>query len=271
MKLSKIFGKENNIIIGVIHLPPLLGYKDFPGFERALENALADLAAFENAGVDGIIFENNYDIPHKICVDSSVASSMTFLGEKLRKATRLPLGVSVLWNDYQTALSIAKILDLQFVRIPVFVDTVQTNYGIVRSEAKQITKFKKMIEGSSIALFTDIHVKHAQLLSKHDLITSARLAIANESDALIVTGQWTGDAPLVNEVENIRKQIGTFPILIGSGIERNNVKSLFQFANGGIVSTSLKDGLQRSDEVNIKAYSQRINKHKVQNLLKSLR
>ena len=44
---------------------------------------------------------------------------MTFIGEKLRKATKLPLGISVLWNDYDAALSIAKILNLQFIRIPL--------------------------------------------------------------------------------------------------------------------------------------------------------
>jgi membrane complex biogenesis BtpA family protein len=266
MKLLKIFGKEKNIVIGAIHLPPLLGYKNFPGFDVALKNALTDLEAFESGGVDGIIFENNYDIPHKICVDASVVSSMTFLGEKLRKATCLPLGISVLWNDYRTALSIAKILDLQFIRVPVFVDTVKTNYGIVKGQAKKIIEFKKIINDNKIALLTDIHVKHAELLSKYDLVTSARLAIKNKSDAIIITGQWTGNAPSVSEVENLRKKIAAFPILIGSGIDSNNAKTLFQYANGAIVSTSLKTGINISDEVNVKPYSQRIDKSKVKKM-----
>src|SRR3989338_4736296 len=99
MTLAKVFRKNKNIIIGAIHLPPLLSYKDFPGLNIALKNALADLKAFESGGVDGVIFENNYDIPHKIFVSAPIISSMTFVGEKLRKATRLPLGVSTLWND----------------------------------------------------------------------------------------------------------------------------------------------------------------------------
>ncbi|MCG2809135.1 MAG: phosphorybosylanthranilate isomerase, partial [Candidatus Portnoybacteria bacterium] len=130
-KLKKIFKKDKNIIIGAIHFPPLLGYVDFPGLKIALNNALKDLTAFEKGGVDGIIFENNYDIPHKIFADSSVVASMTYLGEQIKKAIKLPLGISVLWNDYYTALSIAKILNLQFIRIPVFVDNVKTDYGII--------------------------------------------------------------------------------------------------------------------------------------------
>lgn len=271
MKLAKIFKKNKNIIIGAIHLPPLLGYKDFPGFDVALKNALADLKAFESGGVDGVIFENNYDIPHKIFVDAPIISSMTFLGEKLRRATRLPLGISVLWNDYRVALSIAKILNLQFIRIPVFVDRVKTDYGIAEGEPKKVIDFRKSIDGDNIALFTDIHVKHAKLLSKHNLITSAKLAIKNKSDAIIITGKWTGNAPAINEVKILREKIGAFPILIGSGTDNHNAKNLFQFANGAIVSTALKSGVKKSNEVNVKSYAQRIDEDKVKKLIDSLR
>ena len=59
MTLAKIFKKRKNIIIGAIHFPPLLGYKDFPGLDVALKNAFADLRALETGGADGVIFENN--------------------------------------------------------------------------------------------------------------------------------------------------------------------------------------------------------------------
>lgn len=64
-KFNKIFKKKKKVIIGAVHFPPLLGYPGFPGFDVALKNAIFDLKAFEKGGVDGIIFENNYDIPHK--------------------------------------------------------------------------------------------------------------------------------------------------------------------------------------------------------------
>lgn len=271
MTLARIFKKNKNIIIGAIHLPPLLGYKDFPGFEVAIRNALADLKAFENGGVDGIIFENNYDIPHKIFVDAPIISSMTFLVEKLRKATHLPLGVSILWNDYRTALSIAKTLNLQFIRVPVFVDKVKTNYGIVEGEPKKVIDFRKSIDAGNIALFTDIHVKHAKLLSEHSLIASARLAIKNKSDTIIITGKWTGSAPSMEEIKILRKNVGAFPILVGSGIDESNAKALSQFSNGAIVSTSLKSGSKKSEEINVKSYKQRISKSKVKKLVGSLK
>lgn len=271
MRFNTIFKKNKNIVIGAIHLPPLLGYPKFPGFDAALKNALSDLEAFEKGGVDGIIFENNYDIPHKIFVDTPIISSMTFLGEKLRKVTRLPMGISVLWNDYRAALSIAKTLNLQFIRIPVFVDKVQTNYGMVEGEPKKVIEFRKSIGSENVALFTDIHVKHAKRLSKYTLVNSAELAIQNKSDALIITGKWTGDAPNTEEIKTLRKGIGVFPILVGSGMDESNVKTLFRFANGAIVSTSLKRGTKKSGEVNVKTYQARIDVGKVKNMVRKLR
>lgn len=270
-KIRKIFKKDRNVIIGAIHFPPLLGYKGFPGFNIAIKNALTDLKAFEKEGVDGIIFENNYDIPHTVMVNAPIVSSMTFLGERLRKATQLPIGISVLWNDYSAALSIAKTIDLQYIRIPVFVDKVRTSYGIVEGAPKKIDDFRKSIGAENVALFTDIHVKHAELISKHNILTSAKLAIKNKSDAIIITGKWTGNAPAIDEIENLRKKIGEFPILIGSGIDKGNIGELFRFANGAIVSTSLKSGPIKIGEVNIKSYSQRIDRKKVKELINNLR
>ena len=269
--LKTIFNKDKNIIIGAIHFPPLLGYPDFPGFDVALENALADLRAFEHGGVDGIIIENNYDIPHKSSVNPEVMASLVYLGERIKSATKLPLGISVLWNDYKTALSISKVLGLQFIRVPVFVDTVKTSYGIMEGNPDDVIHFRKSIQAEHVALFTDIHVKHSEIISKYTIVESAKQAIEKGSDVLMVTGRWTGEAPDLTELKDVRENINDFPVICGSGVDEHNILNLFKYANGAIVSTSLKDGDYKKDEVNIKAYSQRINSKKVADLVNKIK
>ncbi|MFH0890469.1 MAG: BtpA/SgcQ family protein [Candidatus Liptonbacteria bacterium] len=268
-RLNNIFGKKGGVIIGAIHFPPLLGYPDFPGFEMALKNAINDLRALEKGGVDGIIFENNYDIPHSPKVSQETVACMLYLGSKLREMTKLPMGVDVLWNDYRVALSIAKILNLQFIRIPVFVDKVKTDCGIIRGNPKDVVGFRKNIGADNVAIFTDIHVKHSKLLSRHNIISSAKLAIKNHSDGLILTGNWTGQAPDMEELKTVRRAVGDFPILIGSGTDAKNVRALFEYANGAIVSTSLKEGTTRKGEVNVKGYGQRISHKKTESLVRA--
>jgi len=268
-KISKIFDKKNKkIIIGVIHFPPLLGYREFPGFEVCLDNAIEDLQAFEKGGVDAVIIENNYDIPHKIKVGPETVAAMTFLGKEIAKNTKLPLGVSVLWNDFGAALAIAKVIGAKFIRVPAFVDRVKTDYGIAEGNAKEVLVFRKKISAENIALFTDIQVKHAKLLKKRPIEESALEAIKLGSDGLIITGKWTGQAPEIEKLEAVRKAVGDFPIFVGSGADKDNLKSLFKYANGAIVSTSLKRGSAKKSEVNVKNWKQRINKFRVKEIVR---
>ncbi|MDO8529987.1 MAG: BtpA/SgcQ family protein [bacterium] len=271
MKLNNIFKKDNNIVIGAVHFPPLFGYSDFPGLDVALESALEDVKAFEDGGADAIIIENNYDVPHLIKVHPKTVEMMVYLGRKIKQKTKLPIGVSVLWNDYKASLLIAKKIGGKFIRIPVFVDSVKTSYGNVAGESKKVLQYQRKIRAQGIALFTDIHVKHATLLSKKSIEASAREAMRAGSDALIITGEWTGDAPNIKELSGVRKTVADFPILIGSGADKNNIKKLFRYANGAIVSTSLKEGSAVKDEVNIKKWEQRISKDKVKNMTRAIK
>lgn len=246
------------------------GYKDWPGFEVARQNALNDLGSLLKGGVDGIIFENNYDIPHAKLIKPAGFKMMGKLGKEIRERCPKPLGVNVLWNDYLSDFKLARDLDLQFVRIPVFVDKVRTDYGVITGHAKMIiARRRKMGLEKRTALLTDIHVKHSVLLSKMDLAESGWEAIRQGSDGLIITGQWTGQAPDLRELSSLRDAVGEFPIFIGSGSDVHNLKALLKYANGVIVSTSLKRGRTRKGEVNVKGYEQRLDPEKTRVLVKS--
>ena len=266
MQLERIFNKK--FIIGALHFKPLLGYEGFTDIQDVLKTALKDLRAFENGGVDAVIVENNYDIPHRIFVGPETISAMTFLTSEIVKKSNIPIGVSVLWNDYRAALSIAKVCGAKFVRIPVFVDKVKTDFGNIYGEPDKVIEFRKKIEADDVLLFTDIQVKHAKMLEKKDIRESARQAIRLGSDALIITVKWTGEAPDLEKLRMVREAVGDFPILVGSGANKNNIKELLKYADGCIVSTSLKEDSAVRDERNVKPYNCRIDEEKVKEFIK---
>lgn len=260
--LRKIFKKDTHIIIGVIHFPPLLGFSDFPGYKETLKNALADLRVLEEGGVDGIFLENNYGLS-KERIDVPAAISMGYLCGEIRKHTKLPLGASVLWNDYEASFALAKTYNLQFIRVPVFVDTVKPYCGVIKGESKKVMKVRKCFGADDVAVFADIHVKHAELISKMSITASAKKAMKDGADGIIMTGGWTGVQPDMSEIQKVRNVIGDFPILVGSGADKHNVEELLSRATGIIVSTSLKKGGMKKKERNVKGYEQRIDRKKV--------
>lgn len=271
-KLAHIF-KTPCPVIGMVHLLPNLGRKDFPGIQRLLEAALFDAKQLEGGGVDAVLVENNYDIPHQIEVGPETVTSMTLAISHLKKHMMKPIGVNVLWNDYRASLSIAKTVGCAFIRIPVFVDRVRTSYGIAIGRSKEVLRFREQIAGEGILLLCDVHVKHAQLLSKKSIALSSKQAVKQGADAVVVTGDWTGDTPNIDVLRKVREAVGDFPILVGSGARRENLSDLLSYADGVIVGTSLKTGKYKSkeEEVNIKDYKQRISKKKTIEFVKAFR
>lgn len=268
--MNRVFGKDRNIIIGALHFPPLLGFPDFSGYDIALKNALIDLRAFEEGGVDAVFLENNYGLsPEKISTPAAIAFS--YLIGEIRSGTKLRLGASVLWNDYETAFALAATHDLSFVRIPVFVDTIKTYCGVIEGNPAHVAQVRRELGVEHVAIFADIHVKHAELLSKHSITESARLAIDSGANAVILTGKWTGDQPDMREMREVRGAIGNAPIFVGSGANRENVHELLSVANGVIVSTALKEGDAKSGERNVKGYEQRVSVEKVREFVNAAR
>ena len=102
---------------------------------------------------------------------------------------------------------------------------------------------KNELGNGKLIMLTDIHVKHAKLLSKKTLIESALEAISYGSDGIIITGNWTGIEPNMEEIRLIKSAIeGHLPVLVGSGLNINNIQKLILLADGAIVGTSIKTG-----------------------------
>jgi len=269
--IHSIFGKQDKIVIGVVHFPPTLDLPDAQPLSLALDHALADLAAFEEGGVEGIIIENNYDLPHRIQVGPGTVAEMTALGLQLRAATRLPMGVCVLWNDVEASFAVAKAIGAQFIRIPVFVDDVKTDFGRITGNPETVRRIRQAHQAESIAIVADIHVKHSTILSQTTIAESAVLAMQQGADALIVTGSWTGQSPAETDLSAVRKAIPSGPIFAGSGVNDQNIGGILRTANGVIVSTSLKKGMASEAERNVKPWQARIDAAAVEKLVAASR
>jgi membrane complex biogenesis BtpA family protein len=228
--------------IACIHLCPSLSYPAFPGRVRALELLAADVSAALEGGADAILLENDNDRPHTLTVSKAQVAWITQAACMTRAMTRVPVGLGVQRVDWEATIGIAVAAGLEFVRLDVFVDEVRMLEQSVKVDPADVTKMRRSLGGESVRLFTDVHVKHADLLSTASIEESARAAIACGSDAVVVTGAFTGREPDVGDLDRVRAAIGPAPVAIGSGLTPENAGMLARHADLAIVGTSLKEG-----------------------------
>lgn len=245
MTFATIFPKKYPII-GMIHLPPLLGYENSPGLTKVIEKALSDLDALEKAGIDGIMVENEHDQPHKVTVGPETVAAMTVVTQEvMRHAKNAIIGVEILLNDAKASIAVAKACDASFMRTDYFVDRMARDEygGEMIINPQEIIDYRKSIDAEDVLILADIQVKYARMLEPKKLSDSAMQAQQARADAIIVTGTATGEAPILTDIKEAKEGIQSdFPVLIGSGLTPQNASDIFAFADGAIVGTGIKTG-----------------------------
>jgi len=237
-------------IIGMIALPPLLGYPEFTDMDAVIERALGDLDTLQQGGVDGVCVENDYDRPHQLIVGPEIVASFVRVALEVTRHASVPVGLEVLLNDWRASLAIAKVTGAQFIRLDFFVDKVRIQAGVIEPEPDAVITYRKQIKAENVALLTDIQVKHSELVEPgKSLSTSTQQAILHGADAVIVSGKVTGDSPALVDLSEVRKAAVDFPVLAGSGTTPHNVRNLFRYADGAIVGTALKISMESQERV----------------------
>lgn len=241
MNLTQIF-KTTQPIIGVVHLLPLPTSARWGGSLSAIiDRAEQEAVALVSGGVNGIIVENFFDAPFpKSHVDPAVVSAMTTVVSRLMELISVPIGINLLRNDSLSAMAIASCTGAAFIRVNVLSGVMATDQGLIEGCAYELLRYRREL-GSNVKIMADVLVKHAHPLSSSDLTNAVKDTIERGlADAVIISGLATGNPPSLADLKLAKVAAGGTPIIIGSGATASNVSSLMQFADGVIVSSSLK-------------------------------
>jgi uncharacterized protein len=241
VNLTQIFNTTQPII-GVVHLLPLPTSARWGGSLSAIvDRAEQEAVALASGGVNSIIIENFFDAPFpKSRVDPAVVSAMTMIVSRLRELVSMPIGINVLRNDSLSAMAIASCTGAAFIRVNVLSGVMATDQGLIEGCAHELLRYRREL-GSDVKIIADVLVKHAQPLSSSDITTAVQETIDRGlADAIILSGVATGHPPSLEDLRLAKAAAGNTPIIIGSGADFSNISNLMQFADGVIVSSSLK-------------------------------
>ncbi len=234
-------------IIGVVHLPPLIGspQSSLP-FHEIRSRALSDAEMLINNGIDGVIIENYGDVPFwPDRVEPHTVASLTLVAGEIRERyPQTPIGLNILRNDAKSAMGIATVVDANFIRVNVHTGAMLTDQGIIQGRAHETLRYRSVLK-SEVKIFADIAVKHAVPLAPIDIVASAEDTYRRGlADALIVTGTATGKGIDLDQLKSVKSAIPQACIFAGSGVTMDSLAELFRYADGVIVGTSIKrDGV----------------------------
>ena len=249
-------------IIGMVHLLPLPGCPNFDGDIEAIEaRALEDAKNLKEAGVSGFIIENFGDVPYDNSISLEAYTVMSNIVAKIKSEVSLPFGINVQFNCFKEEWALAYANDADFVRIEAYVEKRFSSYGESDPCAAQIQRLKKQYPCKSL-IFADVNGKHTYGVPGISIEDAIHDAIEAMADAVIVTGKFTGQNPSIEDIKKLRSCFGDFPIIIGSGVNADNVNEYLEYADGVIVGSSLKvDGIvtNKIDLVRAKNFMSKIN------------
>ena len=243
--IESTFGKSK-AVIGMIHVGALPGTpRHDESIDTIAERAVSEAKIYADAGLDGVMIENMHDVPYlKGAVGPEIVAAMSVVGERVRQAIGLPLGVQVLAAANREALAVAHAIDAQYVRVENFVYAHVADEGLMpTAEAGPLLRYRRQIGADRVRIIADVKKKH----SSHAVTADVSLGEAAETaaffgaDGVVVTGAATGEPTSPDDLAAVRATVEV-PVFVGSGVTAENLPQLWPQADAFIVGSYLKRG-----------------------------
>ena len=242
--MRSIFGIVKPLI-GVIHLLALPGSSSFDrelGMAPIVAAARQDSEILLEAGVDGLLFCNEGDLPYRVDVGTEQATALAAIVGELRPILSRPYGVDLLWDPLAT-LAVGKAVGAAFVR-EVFVGVYESDMGQLRPDPGAAFSYRHTIGADDIAIFTNLTPEFASPLGTRTVGDRAHGAHFFGCTAALISGPRAGQAFRFSDLEDAKTAVPEMPVLANTGVRHDTAERILEVADGAIVGTSLKvDGL----------------------------
>jgi uncharacterized protein len=244
MSLEERFGTVKPVI-AMVHFPGLPGrprHDRKAGRARLLDVVGRDLEVLQDAGVDGLLFCNEADIPYQLRVGPEIPAAMAAVIGELRSSVGVPFGVNILW-DAKATLALARATGASFIR-EVLTGVYESDLGIIEPSLGDIAAYREAIGAAGVALFDNITPEFSSSLGSRSVAERARSASFLGVDAILISGPEAGVPFAMSDLRAAKTAVPETPVLANTGVQADRLAEILAVADGVIVGTSLKvDGV----------------------------
>ena len=232
-------------VIAMLHFPGLPGR---PRHDRAAGRAHLvdvvgrDLQTLQAAGVNGLLFCNENDIPYQLAVGPEIPAAMAAVIGELRSDIRVPFGVNILW-DAQASLALARATGATFIR-EVLTGVYESDLGMIAPAIGDLAGYRTAIGADGVAFFDNISPEFSSALGSRTIADRARGAAFLGMDAILISGPAAGVPFAMKDLIAAKEAAPDVAIVANTGVRAERIAEIFEVADGAIVGTSLKvDGI----------------------------
>ncbi|MEX0325361.1 MAG: BtpA/SgcQ family protein [Puniceicoccaceae bacterium] len=230
-------------LIAMIGLRPLPGSPGYGGSIQAIiDRAMEDLRQYKAAGADAVLLENSGDLPY---IKPPLADEACQLVEQICSLVRMecaePVGLQLLEAANLQAMQIAAACKLEFIRAEGYVFAHIGGAGLIEGCAGTLLRERKRLRADHVRVFADVRKKHCSHALTGDLPLGEHVRQADffHADGIIITGPRTGAEPDIEDLQEARSAC-RLPLLIGSGLDPDNLDRFFPHADGFIVGSTFR-------------------------------
>jgi membrane complex biogenesis BtpA family protein len=218
---------------------------------------------FISEGAEALLIENMHDSPYlNRKVGPEITSLMSIILYKIKSAYDVSTGIQILAGANKEALAAAKAANADFIRAEGFVFSHIADEGLMNADAGELLRYRAQIDAGSVEVFTDIKKKHSShmITADIDIVDTAKATEFFLSDGVIVTGGATGKEPSAVEMQRVKENIN-IPVLAGSGITADNIHHYWDYCDGFIVGSYLKEDGKWNNPVAVNRVQKLIEAH----------
>lgn len=240
-RFRRVFG-AGKPVIAMVHLGALPGaplHDAEGGLEALVEGARADLTALQAAGFDAVMFGNENDRPYEFRADPASTATMAFVIGRLRGEITVPFGVNVLWDPMST-VALAAATGAAFCR-EIFTGTYASDMGTWSPDAGAAMRYAARLGRRDLVTLYNVSAEFAWSLDGRPLPDRARSAVfSSVPDAVLVSGQITGEAAALSDLEAVKAAVREARVLVNTGVKHDTVADVLRVADGCVVGSALK-------------------------------
>ncbi len=260
--IRELFGVEKPII-AMCHLRALPGdpaYDAGKGLDWVIGQAIQDLEALQNGGVDAVMFSNEYSLPYLLKAEPITYVTMARIIGEIKSHIRTPYGVNVLWDPIAT-IDLAVATGAHFVR-EIFSGVYASDFGLWNTNAGEAVRHMHRIHGKGIRLFYNIVPEAASYLAGRDVAAIARSTAFNtQADVLCVSGLIAGAEAEQTTLRTVKDAVAGTPVFANTGVRLENVEAQLAIADGAVVGTTFKRHgaiWNEVDEARVRAFMEKV-------------